>query len=89
MYFAVAAALTTAATRLAESVGVDRKVLVYEDSVNGAIGFTETTALFSPPGAPGTARDVFEFVLPAGEELWARAVTGSGTLSVLVTSVGR
>lgn len=91
-FFAQQFNLTPTAVRVIEAAVVDRMIWVHElenDSYISFIDFDVSTGDLNRINVSALQ----QFVLPAGEELWASSLYqgGSGTskLSILVTSIGR
>lgn len=85
--------LTTTRELIASAAPVDRTVIVQEVGGQGNtnISFSETGDHWGVEPAPsGSLRD-FQFVLPAGTELWAASSPSAGEsgCAFIVTSVGR
>ena len=84
LFFTQKSVLTATASRVIEAADVDRWVIPVEQTSQGSVlGFTDTTVEIP---IPGTSYTGFEFVLPAGVELWARASGTAAELYIMVTN---
>lgn len=79
LYFTSQPSLTSTASKVVDAESVDRVVQIenFSGTSNVRVGFSSTTAFRS-------AATPIQFVLPAGEELWAVSASTS-VVSLMVT----
>ena len=87
-------ALTTTSTLVVAAVDFSREVIVASAIApagldNVRVGFTAADDVQIAPSNIALGSERLRFVLPADEELYARVTSGTSSLQLIVTEIGR
>lgn len=85
MYLSDELSLTTTAVKVVDAEEFERSVaLIGDANATARVGYTSTDGIRLRCSCGGSGTDL-DFVLPAGQELWAWTTSGSAPLHILVS----